>query len=140
MIGSWSPEARLVLAFAVAPLVVPALYCLPFLVMDAKSGQWGVALVVLIVGSLVTYLNALVVVAPLWIIVGRLRLVRNHWPLTIGGTLSGMITVIIFVTRRDMAYLFVGGASGFVTALLFWVIALRAVPASAEKKELSGRC
>ncbi len=87
MIRDWSPEARLVLAFSVAPLAVPVLYSLPFFVMGARSGQWGLVLVVLIVASITTYVNTLVVAAPLWIIVGRNRLVRNHWPLTIGGSI-----------------------------------------------------
>jgi hypothetical protein len=137
MIRDWSPEARLVLAFSIAPLAVPVLYSLPFFLMGARSGNFGIALVSLIVGALVTYLNALVVAAPLWIIIGRSRLVRNHWPLTIGGSLSGMTTVILFANRRDMTIVFLGAAAGFVTALLFWVIALRAAPGEGEKKEFS---
>ena len=125
MIRDWSPESRLVVAFAVAPLAIPLLYSLPFFAMSAHSGQWGLALVVLIVGALITYLNALVVAAPLWIIVGRSRLVRNHWPLSIGGCLSGMTTVMLFANRRDPTYVLFGAAAGFATALLFWVIALR---------------
>jgi hypothetical protein len=137
MIRDWSPEARLVLAFGVAPLAVPVLFSLPFFAMGARSGQWGIALVYLIIGALVTYLNALVVAAPLWIIFGRSRLVRNHWPLTIGGSLSGMTTVILFANRRDPTYVLFGAAAGFATALLFWVIALRGVPVLEKEKELS---
>jgi hypothetical protein len=139
MIRDWSPEARLVLAFGVAPLAVPVLYSLPGLVMGARSGQWGFALVVLVVGALVTYVNALVVAAPLWIIVGRSRLVRNHWPLTIGGSLSGMATVILFANRWNMTSVLFGTAAGFATALLFWAIALREGPrlGPAEERQCS---
>ena len=125
MIRDWSPEARLVLAFGVAPLAVPVLFSLPFFAMGARSGQWSIALVYLVVGALVTYLNALVVAAPLWIIFGRSRLVRNHWPLTIGGSLSGMATVILFANQWNVTTVFFGAAAGLATALLFWVIALR---------------
>jgi hypothetical protein len=129
MIRDWSPKARLVLGFGVAPLAIPLLFTLPYLIgmLSATSirRDWSLPLVVLIVGAVTSYLNALVVAAPLWIIVGRNRLVRNHWPLTIGGTLSGMTTVILFANRRDITYVVFGAAAGFVTALLFWVIALR---------------
>ena len=125
MILEWSAEARLVLAFAAAPLAIPLLYSLPFFAMGARSGQWGTAVVVLIAAAIVTYLNALVVAAPLWIIFGRSRLVRNHWPLTIGGSMSGMTTVIVFSNHLDLKYVLFGGAAGIATALLFWIIALR---------------
>jgi hypothetical protein len=138
MIRDWSPEARLVLAFSVAPLAVPVLYSLPFFGMGARSGQWGIAVVTLIVGAMVTYLNALVVADPLWIIVGRSRLVRNHWPLTICGSLSGMMTVIVSANRPDLENVLFGGAAGFATALLFRAVALREVPNFGKEKEISG--
>jgi len=138
MIRHWSPEARLVLGFVIAPLAIPFLYSLPFFAMGARSGQWGIAPVVLIVGAVVTYLNSLVVAAPLWIIVGRSCLVRNHWPLTIGGSLSGMATVILFANRWNMTSVLFGAAAGFATALLFWVIALREGHRLGPAKEFSG--
>ena len=52
MILDWSPKARLVLGFTVAPLAIPVLYSLPFFAMGGRSGQWRFALVVLIVGAL----------------------------------------------------------------------------------------
>jgi hypothetical protein len=138
MIRDWSPEARLVLGFTVAPLAIPVLYSLPFFVIGTRSGQWGPALVALIVGALVTYLNSLVVAAPLWIIVGRSRLVRNHWPLTIGGSLSGMATVILFASQWNTTRVLFGAAAGFATALLFWVIALREGRRLGPAKESAG--
>jgi hypothetical protein len=70
--------------------------------MGARSGQWGLALIVLGVGAVVTYVNTLVVAALLWMILGRCRLVRNHWPLTIGGSLSGVTTVIVIADRWNV--------------------------------------
>jgi hypothetical protein len=106
-------------------LAIPVLYSLSLFAVSAQSGQWGLAIVVLVVGALVTYVNALVVAALLWIIVGRCRLVRSHWPLTLGGSLSGVATVIVIADRWNVTTLLFGAAAGFATALLFWVIALR---------------
>jgi hypothetical protein len=139
MIRDWSPEARLVLGFIVAPLAVPMLFTVPYLIgminTTSIRRNWSLPLVVLIVGAVTSYSNALVVAAPLWIIVGRSRLVRNHWPLTIGGTLSGITTVVLFASRRDMTYVSFGAVAGFLTALLFWVIALREVGHLRTEKE-----
>jgi hypothetical protein len=125
MIRGWSPEARLVLAFVAAPLVVPLLFSIPFFLMGVISGEWAIGLISLVVGAVVTYLNAFVVAAPVWIIFGRSRLVRNHWPLTIGGWFSGAMTVLVFASQPNITGVALGGTAGLLTALLFWVIALR---------------
>jgi hypothetical protein len=141
MIRDWSPEARVVLGIVFAPLVGPFLFSLPFFVAMAggpAGRDWSVPLVYLIVGAVIAYLNAFVTAAPIWIIAGRNRLVRNHWPLTIGGTLSGIITMICVTRSFPIPLLSFGAVAGFLSALLFWVIALREAPHLRTEKALTG--
>ncbi len=49
-----------------------------------------------------------------------------------------MATVILFANRRDLTNVFLGTAAGFVTALLFWVIALREARHPGSEGELPG--
>jgi len=141
MIRDWSPDARVVLGIVFAPLVGPFLFSLPFFVAMAgvpAGRDWSVPLVYLIVGAVIAYLNAFVIAAPIWIIAGRNRLVRNRWPLTIGGTLSGIITMICVTRSFPIPLLSFGAVAGFLSALLFWVIALREGRHLRTEKELTG--
>jgi len=91
MIGNWSPEARLVLAFVVAPLGVPLLCCMPFVI--------SLVPIVSIRGELAFSLFALIV----------------------GAAISCRL---------------LGAVAGFLSALLFWVIALWETQNTETMKEL----
>ena len=75
-------------------------------------------------GVPIAYLNAAVVALPVWAIWGRSSLTLRHWPLTVGASLSGAITMTVVLDADVITALF-GAVIGFLTALLFWTMALR---------------
>jgi hypothetical protein len=79
----------------------------------------------MIVGTPIAYLNAAVVAFLAWAIWGRDRLAGVHWPLTIGESLSGATTMAIWYGSMGAPGVLFGAFIGFLTALLFWAIALR---------------
>jgi hypothetical protein len=125
----WSPESRLAFASIVAPPAAPVLFTLTVFVAGTVAQthpfyDWGIPLVWMIVGVPIAYLNAVVVALPVWAIWDRSSLTRSHWPLTVGASLSGAITMTV-VLDKDIVTALAGAVIGFLTALLFWTIALR---------------
>ena len=90
------------------------------------GGEWVAPVLYVLAGVPIAYLNAIVVVVPVWAIWGRSGLTLSHWPLTLGASLSGAVTLTVLM-HRSVGALAVpfGAVIGFLTALLFWTLSFR---------------
>jgi hypothetical protein len=126
-------KRRTILAFIVAPLVVPLVFSVPALVPFHGRDYLASLIVMLIYGLPVAYLFEILLGFPAWILFRACRL-KSLPAFALGGAVIGLLVdVIMKITSTtlhewslwDPLY----ALAGLGSALLFRVIAFRTIPA-----------
>lgn len=126
-------KRRTILAFIVAPLVVPLVFSVPALVPLHGRDYLATLIVMLIYGLPVAYLFEILLGVPAWILFRACRL-KSLLAFALGGAVIGLLVDVIMKIPSKTLHewglgdtLYVLAALG--SALLFRVIAFRTTPA-----------